>query len=243
MNWLDLARCPADACDMTCECVVHTRAGRLLHPSGQHLGRHRHDAGFAAVVLSGSYCEAGDRGRMHVQPGDVILHGAYESHLDRVERSGAEVLVLPWRGAVSSPLGSIRDPDRLARLAEKDLSAATSMLESDIVLRQPAAPDWPDQLAMDLRRDPATELEQWARSNGLRPETISRGFRKLYGIAPSAYRARSRILRTLPDVAAGKPFAEIAADCGFADQSHFTRSFASLVSLSPSRWRSLTGNI
>jgi transcriptional regulator GlxA family with amidase domain len=33
------------------------------------------------------------------------------------------------------------------------------------------------------------------------------------------------------------PLAQVAAACGFADQSHFTRTFASLTGLTPARWR------
>jgi AraC-like DNA-binding protein len=224
---------------MTCECVAHTEVGRLRHRAGEQLGRHRHDVAFAAVVLAGTYLEAGDRGRMRVRPGDVILHDAYESHLDQVDRVGAEVLVLPWRTAISLPLGRVRDPDAVARLAERDVRAAATLLESEIVLRPAEAIDWPDQLAADLRRDPDVALDQWAISAGLRPESVSRGFRRAYGITPVAFRARSRTLHALAQVTSGRPLAQVAIECGFADQAHFTRSFRLLTGTSPSRWARL----
>jgi AraC-like DNA-binding protein len=177
---------------------------------------------------------------MHVHPGDVILHGAYESHLDQVNRIGAEVLVLPWRGAVSMPLGSVRDPDAIARLVERDVRAAAAQLESELVLRPAETLDWPDRLATDLRRDPGLALDRWAIGAGLRPESVSRGFRRAYGITPAAFRARSRTLHALAQLTSGRSLAEVAIDCGFADQAHFTRSFRLLTGTSPSRWARLT---
>jgi AraC-like DNA-binding protein len=34
-----------------------------------------------------------------------------------------------------------------------------------------------------------------------------------------------------------RPLADIAAACGFTDQSHFTRVFTSIVGASPGAWR------
>jgi hypothetical protein len=52
------------------------RTGRTVLP------RHRHESGYLALVLSGGYEEAGDRGRFHVHAGNVVLHGAFEAHMD-----------------------------------------------------------------------------------------------------------------------------------------------------------------
>lgn len=221
---------------MTCDCVTPTRAGRLRHRAGEQLGRHRHDAAFAAIVLSGHYLEAGDRGRMQVRPGDVILHGRYESHLDRIDRSGAEVLVLPWTRPVGAPLGSVRDPDAIARLAERDLRDARSLLESEIVMRPVPALDWPDRLALDMRHDPDLELRDWARIAGLRPETVSRGFRRAFGTTPAAFRARLRTLHALDCLGGPGSLADIAAGCGFADQAHLSRSVRALTGMTPGQW-------
>lgn len=91
---------------------------RMRHSAGERLNRHRHCAGFATVVLSGSYAEAGDTGRHRVAAGDVIVHRAYESHLDRFGTRGADVLMialpLVWTGSI---LGRVDDPDLLVRLS------------------------------------------------------------------------------------------------------------------------------
>lgn len=221
---------------MVCECVSSTEIGRLRHPAGERLGRHRHDNGFAAIVLAGHYLEAGDRGRMRVRPGDVLLHGAFESHLDQVDRTGADVLVLPWRRAVDMPLGHVADPDAIVRLAERDVRGACALLEAGLTTQELQAQDWPDQLALDLRRCPDLSLEAWAAAAGLRPETVSRGFRRAFGIAPKAFRARLRTLHALSCIGGRRSLADVAARCGFADQAHLTRSFRLLTGLSPGQW-------
>lgn len=221
---------------MACECVAHTDIGRLRHRAGEQLGRHRHDIAFAAVVLAGTYLEAGDRGRMRARPGDVILHDAFESHLNQVDQAGAEVLVLPWRTDITLALGRVRDPDSIARLAERDARAAATLLEAELVLRPAETFDWPDRLAADLRRDPDIALDEWAMGANLRPESVSRGFRRAYGVTAMAFRARSRTLRALTQVSSGRPLAQVAVDCGFADQAHFTRSFRLLTGTTPGRW-------
>jgi hypothetical protein len=56
------------------------------------LGRHSHEEAYAAMVLSGSYEEAGDQGRFQAEAGDVVLHDSFEAHLDRFPPSGAVIL-------------------------------------------------------------------------------------------------------------------------------------------------------
>lgn len=224
---------------MACECTVATIAGRLRHRPGETLGRHRHDCGFAALVLSGSYIEAGDRGRMRVAAGDVILHGPYESHLNTVARGGAEVLVLPWSGAIASPLGSVDDADAIARLADRDIHRASALLRAGLRTSPVSTDDWPDRLAAELRRDPNLGLKEWAGQAGLRPETISRGFRQAFGITAVEFRMRSRLLKALAGMAEHSPLAAIALDSGFADQAHFSRSFRDLTGMTPRRWLAL----
>ncbi|UPG83956.1 AraC family transcriptional regulator [Luteibacter aegosomatis] len=188
-------------------------------------------------MLSGSYTEAGDRGRVCVSPGDVVFHGAYESHRNDVSLSGADVLVVPWHGGIPSSLGRIDDVDAVVRAFEKGVDAAARAIAQAVTCTTLAPMDWPDRLADAIRCDPFLHLETWAERHGLRPETVSRGFRKAYGVTAVAYRARIRTLRALDAMASSRSLVQIAADCGFSDQAHLTRSFSALTDASPSAWR------
>ena len=216
-----------------------TQTGLLHHAQSERLTRHTHREAFAAVILRGGYLETGDRGRINVVPGDVVLHGPYESHQDHVAASGADVLIIPWlEESFGSPLGAISDPDQLARLAERDMRGAARMLAEEVSIKALPSMDWPDMLARDLWDCPGVELGKWAETTGIRPETVSRGFRRAFGVSPQSFRARVRLLRALSRIRRGEKLVELAAECGFADQAHLSRHFRTLTGETPRAWRS-----
>ena len=223
----------------TCPVFAPTPFGRLLHARSEKLARHCHSHPFAAVVLSGRYLEAGDQGRRTVASGEVLIHGPYESHLDRFSPEGAEVLIVPIAAhGQLAPFGRHPDPDLVAREAEKDLAAAAALLLERFEPVANCAGDWPDMLASLLRERSAAPLTQWAHTMQLRPETVSRGFKAAYGVSPSAYRANARARAALARIfSSAESFAGIAAALDFADQAHLSRSIVRLTGHPPSFWR------
>ena len=116
--------------------VFFTRQYRQGHT---FLGRHRHADSYVAIVLSGGYEEAGDRGSNRVRAGDVVMHGGYEAHLNRYDAKGAEVLnlALPWWFEPHTAVMRLADPDEVVRVAESDPKRATMMV---LALMQPVRP-------------------------------------------------------------------------------------------------------
>jgi AraC-like DNA-binding protein len=216
--------------------VGHTLFQTLT--AGGRMERHRHAHAYAALVLSGGYVEAGDRGRFRARPGQVLIHGAWESHMDAFSGSGAVVLNLPFADEVSFGAARIADPDAVARAAGRDLDEAVQLFREGLAPLDVALDDWPDQLAAALRRDPDIGLEAWAAAAGLAPETLSRGFRRAFGATPRRYRAEQRALRAARALQRrDDPPAALAAELGFADQAHMSRAVAALTGLSPGRLR------
>lgn len=211
----------------------------MRHAPREHLPRHPHDHGFAALVLAGGYVEAGDTGRHWMQPGDVLIHQAWESHLDGFGVRGAEVLVFEWPDeAEASVLGRVADPDLIARLAERDAVEAALALHDALTPRDPDLADWPDLLAQALRADPSLCLGDWARDAELHLGSVSRGFRQAFGITPVAFRLIQRTRRAVDAVTGTHdPLSVIALDCGFADQAHMTRAVAKLAQATPAALR------
>lgn len=200
--------------------------------------RHRHAQAYAALVLSGGYVEAGDRGRFRAAPGQVLIHGAWESHMDAVSPLGAAVLNLPFADPVAFGVGRIADPDLIARAAQRDMSEALSLFRDALRPASDDGDDWPDQLAAALRREPDVGLEAWAVGAGLAPETVSRGFRQVFGTTPRRYRAEQRALRAARALQRRQdPPAALAAELGFADQAHMSRAVSALTGFSPGRLR------
>lgn len=65
-----------------------------------------------------------------------------------------------------------------------------------------------------------------------------RAFRETTGMTPYQWVLRERIDRARILLrSSDTPLAEVAIACGFADQSHFTRVFASIVGTTPGNWR------
>lgn len=211
----------------------------MRHAPGEDLRRHLHEAPFAAVILAGGYVEAGDAGRHHVRPGEVLLHRAYESHLDRFDHAGAEVLVLPLTGwGRGAGLGAVADPDLLARLAERDVRQASAALHEMLEPAVSVATDWPDLLAQALQEDPSLRLCEWAEAMGLHLGSLSRGFRQLYGLTPAGFRSVQRAHRAVEEIfATDMPLSAIAHACGFADQAHMSRAVLQLTAHSPAALR------
>jgi AraC-like DNA-binding protein len=205
------------------------------------LNRHVHSQAYVALVVSGEYEEAGDNGRFRAVAGNVVFHDAFEAHLNRFSAEGATVLNFPLDSGdrYEAGIASLPDPDFVIRVAGKNCRAALETILSDSQRNAPRVSDWPDALAMQLTNCSHVRLSEWGEENGLAPWTISRGFAQVFGISPEAFRARvraRRALRTLRDTQ--QSLAMIAAELGFADQAHMTRSIKQLTGTAPCAWRS-----
>ncbi|MGC8537142.1 MAG: helix-turn-helix domain-containing protein [Rhizomicrobium sp.] len=192
------------------------------------------------MVLAGGYEECGCFGRVHVGPGDVVLHPRFDAHLDRFGATRTEILNLPLPVAVpATRLARLADPDGIVRLGERDPVAAAERVVSELVARPKTIMDWPDRLAHDLSLPQFPGISRWARQNGLAPETVTRGFVRSFGVTPSHFRLEHRSHGAFEQITQSfAPLAQIAIGCGFADQPHMTRAVKALTGFPPSFWRS-----
>jgi AraC family transcriptional regulator, chemosensory pili system protein ChpD len=71
---------------------------------------------------------------------------------------------------------------------------------------------------------------------GLTAVQAVRVFRRQLGLTPMAWRVQVRLRRAKREIEAGKPLKEVAADLGFADQSHLCRRFRAAFGLTPGQW-------
>lgn len=104
------------------------------------------------------------------------------------------------------------------------------------------APAWLGRVLAKLREEHCRTLtlEELSTEAGVHPVHLSRVFRRFQreGIAEYTHRLRARTAATLlrnPET----PLAEIGFACGFADQSHFTRSFRRITGHTPHAFRAL----
>jgi AraC-like DNA-binding protein len=215
---------------------------------GYSLPRHRHLRPYATVVLAGCFEESGYAGRIRAVAGDVLIHPALDCHTNFRVTSSVTLIRLDWadlsgKGAFHR-LGDVED---LARVAQKDSHQAALVLASTLeqTIPEPArrANDWPDLLAEDLTQNTSLELGVWAEENGLAPETVSRGFKQAYGIAPALFKAELRARSAWIEVTrSSTSLSAIAARSGFADQAHMTRWIHRISGAPPTAWRQNLGN-
>jgi AraC-like DNA-binding protein len=217
-----------------------------LAPSACTVPRHRHTAGYATIVLSGTFVEASFAGRFAARPGDVLVHGAFDCHANAaISPAGVRILRLPWIHPEVEGLFRVRDPEALVRLADRDVDVAmfalSRMLER---VNDPRRTDWPEALAADLSRASPILLGAWARERSLAPETVSRGFRRAFGVSPQRFRLEARARAAWRRaVETPSSLTAIAHDLEFADLPHMSRSVSALTGHAPSAWREASDRV
>src|SRR3546814_11364248 len=103
---------------------------------------------------------AGDAGRMAAEACEVLLHGAFSAHRDRISAKRTVVLdlPLPFDGRDWPARARIADPDRLVRLCERDPVEAVAALLGELV---PAPGDEEDDLRAEGGRGGEGGVGQW----------------------------------------------------------------------------------
>lgn len=213
--------------------------GLETFPPGSAPPRHRHWDAYASVVLAGSFIEAGFGGRAEVEPGDVLFHGRFDCHANRSSSAQTvQILCLPWKDDGIEGHFRVADPDQLARLAERDArESAMALMENLQVVTTPAQ-HWTGRLASALQNTPSLSLRRWAGEVGMRPEALSRGFQREFGVSPKQFRLEARARRAWLEIQrSSRALTTIAHDFGFADLAHMSRSVRSLTGYPPSAWQ------
>ena len=90
-------------------------------------------------------------------------------------------------------------------------------------------------LAARCAEDP--DLAETARVAGLSPFHFLRVFRRTTGLTPHAFLVQCRVRRAQGLLRRGLDPARVAAETGFADQSHLTRQFKRLTGVTPAAYR------
>jgi AraC-like DNA-binding protein len=88
----------------------------------------------------------------------------------------------------------------------------------------------------------AVKVKDLAAAACLSESRFSHAFRSTLGESPAAHLRRRRVeLAQQLMLSTEKSLADIACECGLADQSHLTKLFRQLVGITPAAWRRLRG--
>jgi len=251
--------------DARCD-VAGFSVARLCAQSAEHpVAPHEHEDGHFIVVLEGRYRSSARGAHLPLVPGDVLWNPPGTRHVDTFHGSGGRFLALSITGSRAQALGlaeggarrlqgeSRHDALQLSRQPlTPDLGGllmveelANRLCESTRADQAPAedrgigTPAWVrrcmEQLVDDC--DQALRLDVLARSAGVHPGSLARAFRRHYGIAPGQLQRRAQLNRAAHRLRQGQSVVEVAADLGFADQSHFTRLFRMEYRCTPAAWQ------
>lgn len=107
------------------------------------------------------------------------------------------------------------------------------MLRARLPDNRPSAVEWMEQHACE----PNT-IENLGREMNCSRRSLERFFQENTGMSPARYRLQCRMVRAKELLKMSrKSVAQIASECGFADQSHLTKAFKVEVGFTPGAWR------
>ena len=100
---------------------------------------------------------------------------------------------------------------------------------------------WQERRAREILRaniKRGVALKEVARECGITVGHFSRAFRRTLGVAPYKWLIEQRVELSKEKLRDdGLSLSDVAAECGFSDQSHLTRVFRRAVGVSPGAWR------
>lgn len=234
--------------------------GELTFPPDYVQPEFEPDLPYLAFVLDGAM-QKSIGGGTAFEAGSALTMPAGAKHGARFGPRGARIVIVKARSAASAV-----SFDRFERLRGGGLGWLAWRLAAELRASDDAAPLAAEGLALELlaaasrervrRRDRApawlgaadellrarigecVPLSMLAGELGVPPVQVARAFRAHLGLSVGEYGRRLRIEWAAAEIAAGdRPLAEIAAEAGFADQSHFTRLFRRYVGTTPGRYR------
>lgn len=224
-------------------------------------GWHAHERAHLTLVLNGGNLEKRKNGEQALLAGKVVFYHSQELHQN-------DYTIFPSRnlnleiddsfftnyGITEQQIGQAIDSGQLTSLEFTRLFHETvfkSPVSSDslhlllISFTQEAGKTTPDWL-MRLRELLHDRWDQWptltelAAESQVHPVTVSKYFHRFFGCTLGSYMRKLKAQHALAMVRSGRySLSEICHACGFADQSHFIRSFKDATGMLPKKFEKL----
>jgi AraC family transcriptional regulator len=221
------------------------------------------------LLLSGGATEQFGRERTERTAGELVFAPAGQEHSDVIHGCGAHCLIVELQTQILErvleceelPKGPVSFRGHAAHLAHKlyaeflfpDLlsslildglalevlagvcRAGSRQRDSGSMLRIERAREF-----LDAHYAESVSLARIAHAIDFHPVYLARVFRQRYGCSVGEYVRWRRIESARTQLSVGtKSLAQIASECGFWDQAHFTRTFNRLTGLTPAAYRAL----
>jgi AraC family transcriptional regulator len=237
------------------------------YENGFKVPAHAHSHPFFCVPLEGAFTESFDRTRRLMRPRSAFYHPPALDHSEQFEHGCARLFNMQLGGGWLSrlaafditlpdehvPLRTGRVPVLALQLHQEYLLDGERLVVDGLLLamigelnkwrrtrERGGRPGWLQDVVAALRTGAPTApgLAELAVLAQVHPAHLARTFRSVYGCTIGEYTRTLRIARAR-DLLGSSPLAiaAIAAECGFADQSHLTRVFRREVGVTPAAYR------
>lgn len=224
---------------------------------------HAHEAASLTLVIRGGYRERFPTRTFDCVPGKILFRPPGQPHSDQMSNGGAHCLMVEFpqswqerlhqagfkiKGASQLP-GVFHAVAQLRRELDTNDDATPLAVESlvlDLIcscmrqkLNTNSKPMWitrlHDRLESEFER--RISLSELAGECGHHPAHVARTFRAHYHCTIGEFVRRRRIAHACERIAAGDPLSSVALDAGFANQSHFSRVFKTIIGTTPREYR------
>ena len=231
---------------------------------GLELPEHTHPLGGFCIVVSGRYRESYgarvltcERASMTYRTPGALHANVYDDETRCIALEADEAWLRRFAELDTLRTGAIADGRLIsaARAIAEELQApdASSELMIEGLALQLAA-----MCARRSRQTPSATGSAWLRrvrerieeeirtpslrdlagDAGVHPSHVAAAFHKAFGCSVGEYARRTRVDRAARQlVATDVPIVDVALDNGFANQSHFTRVFRSILGVPPAAYR------
>ena len=229
-------------------------------PGDTRLRKHVHECGHICVVLEGGFLERDKHGWRDVGADTVRISGGASHDID-FNRDGATCLVLEFDAPIALPRSATffendRQLVHVARkigLTSRRNEPADKVLMDDLTVeflaqisrrlngKTGSPPPWLERTRCLINDTAgAASVESLAREAGVHRVHLARTFRDHYGVAVTRYARSVRVQSALSLLASSRiPLSRLAAESGYADQSHLTREIRAVTGTTPGALRSM----
>ncbi len=221
---------------------------------------HRHERAHIICILRGSFADTDTAGRTEFQPGDAVLYPRGATHSTRMGAEGSLSLVVEFE---ADDLPRLL-PDNFTQLgrshvlrgcnldalvqasqgSQDEIEDAVRSLLAELP-RGTAELPWLSTVKAELDRNPMLEPDVGALAAiaGRHRAHLMRAFRQHVGVTVGEYARARLVARAGEELRRGeKALSDIALAHGFADQSHFARTFKRFMNMTPDAYRKAHAN-
>jgi AraC family transcriptional regulator len=225
---------------------------------------HEHDDAYLCLVAAGSYTQHSSGRDTDCRHGLLLVHPRGHRHANRFAGNGARCLSMFLSTELAADAGVRRllgdhrvlqllAAERLLRRLEHEMAAsddAAALALHAAVLElvaqacrldhPPGLTGWLKRVLERLHDDPLAtpSLQELATLAGVHPAHLARCFQQAHGVSVGEYQRGLRINLARKALAeSARPIAIVAAEAGFADQSHFARVFKRMTGQTPRDFR------